>query len=106
MALEQKAHKRKQSLFLRNHDDNDGFYKYVYEQDPAYQTPQINVKNGNFEDFLREWNRTADLPRQHQVYHRRQLCKFFKPIIQPTLGLEATLWNFVSYNLYEYWAQQ
>ena len=102
IALDERAHKRKQSLSLRNHDENEGFYKFVYEPDPAYQTPQINVKNGKFEDFLREWNRTADLPVDHQVYHRRQLCKFFKPVIQPVVGLETSLWNFVSYNLYEY----
>ena len=101
-ALENKAHQRKQELSLRNHDDNEGFYKYIYEQDPPYQTPQINVRNGDFQSFLREWNRTSDLPLQHQVYHRRQLCKFFRPIIQPTVALEEMMWNFTSFNLNEY----
>ena len=93
---------RKQKLVLRNHEENEGFFKFVYEEEPPFPMPQINVRNGNFEDFLREWNRTDDLPLRHQIYHRRQLNQYFQPILQSTTTLDESLFNFAAYNLLEF----
>ena len=101
-AVENKIHHRKQMLSLRNHNENEGHYKFVYEQEPAYHMPQINVRNGKFDDFLREWIRTDDLPLEQQIFHRRQLCKFFRPIFQSTVELDESLFNYASYNIFEF----
>ena len=64
--------------------------------------PEINVQNGSFQDFLREWNKTDDLSPTHQVYHRRNLCKFFKPIQESTVCYHTYLFRYASYNLYDF----
>ena len=84
------------------HESHSKLLKMVQAGPEPIRFPQLVVRFGSFSEFCEEWTKTSSMSTTQQTYYRRNLTRYFKPILLTDTDLDPCLFRFCAYSLYDF----